>query len=71
MKRIAMLLVLCMCLGTILAGCAGTIDTGPERCRRYWGITKLQHRQLNDDVDFLLLYERNSRLTEYHARIGQ
>ena len=71
MKRIAILLVLCMCLGTILAGCGGVIDTSSERCRRYWEITQHQQRQLNDDIDYLLLYERNSRLTEYHARIGQ
>ena len=71
MKRIAILLVLCMCLGTILAGCGGTIDTSAERARRYWEITELQQRQFNDDMDYLLLYERNSRLTEYHARIGQ
>ncbi len=71
MKRIAILLLLSMCLGTVLAGCGGTVDTSAERCRRMWEITELQQRQLNDDIDYLLLYERNSRLTEYHARIGQ
>ena len=71
MKKIAVLLLLSVCLGTVLAGCGGTGDSGSDRARRYWEITKLQSRQFNDDLDYLLLYERNSRLSEYHARIGQ
>ncbi len=71
MKKIAVLLLLSMCLGTVLAGCSGTIDSAADRSRRYWEVTKLQSRQFNDDLDYLLLYERNSRLSEYHARVGQ
>ena len=71
MKMIAVLLLLSVCLGTVLAGCAGTVDSGSDRARRYWEITKIQSRQFNDDLDYLLLYERNSRLTEYHARVGK
>ncbi len=71
MKKIAILLLLCMCLGTVLAGCAGTVDTGSERCRRYWEITDSQARQFNDDLDYLLLFERNTRLSRYHTRVGQ
>ena len=71
MKKLVILLLLSICLGTVLAGCAGTIDTGPERLRRYWEITEIQGRQFNDDLDYLLLYERSSRLTEYHGRAGQ
>ena len=71
MKKMAILLLLCICLQAVLAGCAGTIETGSERLRRYWEITELQSKQFNDDLDYLLLYERNSRLSEYHARVGQ
>lgn len=71
MKKTTILLLLCMGLGIVLAGCSGTIDSGSDRCRRYWQITELQARQFNDDLDYLLLYEQSSRLTEYHARVGR
>lgn len=71
MRKTVILLLLCMGLGIVLAGCSGTIDSGGDRARRYWQITELQARQFNDDLDYLLLYERNSRLSEYHSRVGQ
>lgn len=71
MKKIAALMLACLCLGSMLVGCDGTISTASERARRYWLITGVQNRQFNDDLDYLLLYERNSRLSEYHARVGK
>lgn len=43
-------------------GKGGGQPKASQRARRYWEITELQARQFNDDLDYLLLYERNSRL---------
>jgi len=71
MKKIAALLLACLCLGSVMVGCDGTISTAGDRARRYWLITEVQNRQFNDDLDYLLLMERSSGLSEYHARVGK
>jgi len=71
MKKITAMLLACLCLGSMMVGCSGTISSPGDRARRYWLITEVQSKQFNDDLDYLLLMERNSRLSEYHARVGK
>ena len=71
MKKIAVLFLACLCLGSVMVGCDGTIDTASGRFRRWSLIGKVESRQFNDDLDYLLLHERSSRLSEYHARAGK
>ena len=70
MKRICSLLVLCVCFAALLTGCAGLVDSGPERYSRAKQINDLQMRMLVDDWDYFWLYERSSYLTKYHPRVG-
>jgi len=71
MKKIAVLLLLCVCLGSVLAGCSGMVDGPGDRWRRHSQITDDHARQFVDDWDYLMLYDHNSRLSEYHTRIGK
>ena len=69
MKKISILLVLCMLAGVFIAGC-GLTDSYGDRWHRYKHITDINSRELVDDFDFIMLYDHNSRLTRYHPRVG-
>ena len=64
------LLLLAACLGMFVAGCSGVVDSPSERARRYKSITNLQTRMLVDDLDYVFLYDRSSRLTFWHPQVG-
>ncbi|MGE3182452.1 MAG: hypothetical protein AB7N71_12540 [Phycisphaerae bacterium] len=49
-------------------GCATVVRTSEENQARYGRQLDLMMRQLGDDVDLLLLAERQSRLSQYHTR---
>lgn len=49
-------------------GCATVVRTAPENRERYGRQLDLMRRQLGDDIDLLLLAERQSRLSQYHTR---
>ena len=68
MKKL--LIVLVLLLGGAMIGCDGMIQTSRERQLRNKQIRDVQYRQLVDDWDTLWLYEHNSRLTEWHPRVG-
>ena len=63
------LLLLVLCLGAFLAGC-GLVTSEEEHNQQIKGITDLQARQMVDDWDYIWLYERNSRMTYWHPRLG-
>jgi len=67
MKRL--LIVLMLFLGCATTGC-GLMDTPSQRHRRIIQAHNFQWRMLVDDWDNFWLCERNSRLTEYHPRVG-
>ncbi len=65
------LLLLAVVLGSMLLGGCGTLVLTPEeRARQHRLITDLQSRMVVDDWDYIWLYEKNSRLTRYHPRVG-
>ena len=69
MKKMCVVLILL--LGSLLAGCHGMVDSYAERKIRLKQISELQMRMLVDDLDYLLLIDRSSTLTEYHPHIGR
>ena len=64
MKRLLMLLV----VWALTVGGCGMVDTYRQRENRYLNITGFQARQAVDDWDYFWLYDRPSRLTEWHLR---
>jgi len=70
MKQLLVLLVLCLAVASILAGCNGVVDTYDDRVRRYKQINNFQTRMIVDDWDYIWLYERSSNLSEWNPRIG-
>ena len=69
MKKLLLVLILAMCIGWILPGC-GMVDNPQERQNRWALVTDFRARQFIDDVDCFCLFERNDRLTPWHAHIG-
>lgn len=70
MKKISILLALCFLAGVVMSGCAGTVDSGTERWRRYQQIWDIERKQAADDWDYFLLVDRSSRMTHWHPRAG-
>lgn len=68
MKKLIVLVVL---VAGFLAGCNGTVDDYATRRNRYKDICELQSRMLVDDMDFILMMDHNSTLTEYHPHVGR
>lgn len=54
----------------IVGCCPSSVETSEERCRRLRDIADLQGRMAVDDVDFFLLQDRNTYLTQWHPRVG-
>lgn len=67
MKNLVVVLLLSL---TTLVGCSGLVQNGAERGRRYVNITKLQTKMAVDDWDTIWLYDRSSRLTQWHPSVG-
>ena len=67
---IVLLLALVMFLGGVLSGCSGLIDSHADRRRRMKAIWDINMRALVDDVDYLLLIDKPTTLTEYHTDVG-
>ena len=65
-----LLIVLALTLVGLAAGCT-PVDSKLERERRISQITDMQMHMLVDDWDYLLLRERSSSLSLWHAHIGQ
>ncbi len=70
MKKLMMLLVIAIAGSFLFSGCSGLSDSRAERSRRIKQITELQMKMLVDDWDYLWLYERNSRNTQWHTWVG-
>ncbi len=70
MKKISLLLALCVLAGVMLSGCSGTVASGTERWRRYEQIRDINTRQLVDDWDYFWLYERSPMTTPWHVWVG-
>jgi hypothetical protein len=71
MRKSSLLFALLLFLGSLTVGCAaGLTDSKEARTRRIHHINEIQSRQLIDDWDYFMLYDRSSYLSEYHARVG-
>ena len=71
MKKIRMLLGL-RCVAAFLVGCGdGLALTGPERSRQRSLINDLHYRMMVDDLDYIMFYDTNSKLSEYHPYAGR
>lgn len=71
MKKLSILLALCVLAGVVMSGCSGTVDSGTERWRRYQQIWDIERRQAADDWDYFWLLDRSSRMTLWHSRSGR
>jgi len=67
MKKLCILMI--MTLSSLFAGCT-LMDSAPQRARRQLLTTDLLMREALDDWDYIWLYERNSYMNPWHARIG-
>jgi len=63
------LLIAVILFGTMLVGCSSP-ETSRAHARRLRLQGDLQFRTLVDDVDFVLLMERNCRMTRWCNRLG-
>lgn len=70
MKKLLILLVIMMAGSFLFSGCSGLTDSRAERSRRIQQITELQMKMLVDDWDYLWLYERSTRNTQWHTWVG-
>ncbi|MCD6364655.1 MAG: hypothetical protein J7M14_02145 [Planctomycetes bacterium] len=71
MRRICMLLIVCVGLSSAMVGCgAGVADDSSARWRRYRQIVDLQRRQAADDWDYITLMDRGSSLSQWKTFIG-
>ncbi|MDY6912848.1 MAG: hypothetical protein SVT52_00080 [Planctomycetota bacterium] len=65
-----LLMVIVLAVGSLLvAGCT-LMDTAEQRNRRVGQTADFQNRMLVEDWDYFWLFERNSRLTQWHPRTG-
>lgn len=64
------ILIAVLCVAGFLAGCTMS-ESAQERDRRIRQQMALQMRMMVEDIDAVLLLDRSSRLTEWHARIGE
>ena len=67
MKKLCILTILS--LASLFAGCT-LMDSAPQRARRQLLTTDLLMREAVDDWDYIWLYERNSYMNPWHARVG-
>ena len=65
------LLILFLLLGNLLCGCSGLVDSSTDRKHRYKQIADLNWRMAMDDLDYFLLFDRSSSLTQYHPHLGK
>ena len=65
-----LLLVFVVCGAVLFAGCNTLVDTHQERNRRITHLSDLQMRMFVEDLDYLLLLERSSALTQWHPHVG-
>ena len=65
-----LLIALVLTLAGLVVGCT-PVDSKLERNRRISQITDMQMHMLVDDWDYLLLRERSTSLSPWHAHIGQ
>lgn len=68
MKKLLALLALCLVTWT--AGCTIT-ETAAERNRRIANVWDIQGKMMVEDIDYFLLLERSSNLSEWHTHIGK
>ena len=68
MKKALILVVIC--LGMMMAGCATLVNSPEERDRRIHHIWSTETRMIVDDWDAFWLVDRNTRTTRYHPRVG-
>jgi len=68
MKKVFVLLALC--LVTLTAGCTVT-ETGMERNRRILHVWDIQSKMMVEDIDYFLLIDRTSNLSEWHTYVGK
>lgn len=66
MKKLFLLVVLAV---SFMGGC-GVVDEANERNSRMKVGLEYQSRQLVDDMDYWLLIDRSSNMTQYHPRAG-
>ena len=71
MRKLSILLLLCVFISGLLAGCAGVVDSADARARRTDQIDELQTQMLVDDWDYLWLRDRSTKLTRWHPRVGR
>ncbi|MBS3734697.1 MAG: hypothetical protein KGY99_07200 [Phycisphaerae bacterium] len=69
MKKIALLLILLVCVSVVVGGC-GVNDTHGDRLTRYQRINENYARQFVDDWDTFWLYDHNSHLSEWYPRVA-
>ena len=69
MKHLLMVLVVALAFVSIDCG-APLSESYSARKRRYKQISGMQMRMLTEDFDELMLFERNTYLTQWDPRVG-
>lgn len=69
MKKFLLSLVLFTGLLVGLTGCT-VVETPEEHSRRLGVQLEIQMREIVEDFDYVWLFERESRLTMWHPRVG-
>ena len=63
-----LLIISLVCMGMMLCGCQ-TLTRDPEQQnQKYSRIADLNRRMLAEDIDAILMLERQSNLSPYHIR---
>jgi hypothetical protein len=72
MRSILIVAVLLVLAASVLlpGGCGTLVETPQERTERYKLITDLQCKMAVEDWDYIWLYERNARTTQWHPWVG-
>jgi uncharacterized protein YceK len=66
MRNVLVLLIVTLAM---LAGCT-MVETPSEHARRVTNIMDLNMRMAAEDLDYILLLDKNSRLNQWHVRTG-
>jgi len=64
-----LLILLAVTLAGLLAGCT-MVETPSEHARRVVNVMEVDMRMAAEDLDYILLLDRNSRLSQWHTRVG-
>jgi len=71
MNKICIPLVFVLLAMVFVSGCApNTVETGQQRSWRIAQGWRLDNLMLADDLDYIMLINKNCTLSQYHQRLG-